>query len=154
MTNIGQVIDVKKENGNTVQRKCVAIVDPKYLEEHKRLQAENRFTPIFVDVKTGYVWLSMTRAERSGRTPEQIKKDALEKLNDSKIYNKEMLAQNENELEATEKRLTDLEKSSQEVKVVKNMTESARAKVKDLKEKVNLYEGKLAGIEKKMKALG
>lgn len=90
MAELGKVIEVKSKSGRMVQRKCVAVIEPKFVEEQKELAKKNGFAPVFV--KDGAVWLSMTPAERKRVSPEEKARREKEAKADSLRVAKKRLA--------------------------------------------------------------
>jgi len=76
---VGEVYKVTKENGKVVERKCVAVVDKKFLAERDELKEKYGFAPMFV-TPDGYVFLSLTprsklsEEEKARRLAEKRKK--------------------------------------------------------------------------------
>jgi len=73
---VGKIYKLEKKNGRIVERKCVAVVDEKFLAERDELKKKNGFANMFVTPE-GYVFLSLT--PRRGLSEEEKKRRLEEK---------------------------------------------------------------------------
>jgi len=67
---VGKEYEFTKKNGRVVKRKCVGIVDKKYIAERSKIMAEHGFAPMFV-TPDGYVFLSLSPASRKRLSDEE-----------------------------------------------------------------------------------
>lgn len=81
---VGEIVEATAKSGNKVQRKCVAIIEPKYIEEQKELTKKNGFAPVFVQGE--HVWLGMTPAKRSKLSDAEKKARQVAKEKKSAAY--------------------------------------------------------------------
>ncbi len=90
MPDIGQVVKATAKSGNPVERRVVAVIDPKFLKEQEQLKQKNGFAPFFV--KDGVVYLTMTAPARNKLSDAEREKRENAKREKSEKWAKKRLA--------------------------------------------------------------
>lgn len=104
---VGKVYKIEKDNGKTVERKCVGIIDPKFLEEQEQLKNEIGFAPMFI--KDGVAFLSMTAPDRNKLSPEEKARREKEAKKRSEAFRKRRIESAKKKKEEAERKLKELE---------------------------------------------